>query len=322
MNNKERILDLQNIINKALVPLIDDDYVLLDIPNHCNIGDTLIWEGELQFLKSKVNHQCLYTACIYNWDETKIKNANIILFHGGGNFGDLYRIFQEFRLYVTSKYPYKRIIILPQTVWYNDKSLIEKDCSIFCNHPDIHICVRDKESFDLLKSYIPSSKLLLLPDMAFFMKIDKEERLSNKILFLKRKDAEISTDNLMLPPEITEVADWPTFSNNKYVQTIKNLINEFKIKLSIILQEIPVLSNLVDSRYGLNRRDNKERYIAMAISFFNKFETIYTTRLHGLILGVIMGKKMVIVDNKYNKCLNFYRTWLKDYDDITIINNA
>ena len=32
-------------------------------------------------------------------------------------------------------------------------------------------------------------------------------------------------------------------------------------------------------------------------------------RLHGLILGILMDKKVIIVDNKYNKCKNYYDTW-------------
>lgn len=48
MNNRN-IEKLQEIIIRNLVPKINEDYALLDIPNHCNIGDNLIWEGELNF---------------------------------------------------------------------------------------------------------------------------------------------------------------------------------------------------------------------------------------------------------------------------------
>ncbi len=75
-----------------------------------------------------------------------------------------------------------------------------------------------------------------------------------------------------------------------------------------------MLKKLVDPVYGLYNRDNRARYINMGIDFFDQYDEITTTRLHGLILGVLMGKNVVIYDNKYNKCSNFYDTWLKDFD--------
>lgn len=36
---KEKILQLKGYIEEALLPLIDNDYVLWDLPYHNNIGD-------------------------------------------------------------------------------------------------------------------------------------------------------------------------------------------------------------------------------------------------------------------------------------------
>lgn len=51
MNFESKNDQLRSIIYRELLPLIDNDYVLYDIPLHNNIGDLLIWEGELSFLK-------------------------------------------------------------------------------------------------------------------------------------------------------------------------------------------------------------------------------------------------------------------------------
>ena len=51
MSNRDKILSYRDLIKKKLIPLINADYVLLDVPNHPNIGDNLIWEGELRFLE-------------------------------------------------------------------------------------------------------------------------------------------------------------------------------------------------------------------------------------------------------------------------------
>ena len=52
MNYQEKITDLRKKIKDKLSPLIDNDYVLLDLPYHKNIGDILIWAGEIEFLKT------------------------------------------------------------------------------------------------------------------------------------------------------------------------------------------------------------------------------------------------------------------------------
>ena len=50
--NKDRINKLKLLIEKELTPLIDGDYALIDVPNYRNIGDNLIWKGELDFLNT------------------------------------------------------------------------------------------------------------------------------------------------------------------------------------------------------------------------------------------------------------------------------
>lgn len=52
MNFPEKIGQLRQIISDTLTPLITRDYLLLDVPYHGNIGDTLIWQGETDFLNT------------------------------------------------------------------------------------------------------------------------------------------------------------------------------------------------------------------------------------------------------------------------------
>ena len=54
MNNEEGIKELKSLISKTLLPLIGKQCVLYDVPFYKNIGDVLIWQGELSFLSE--NH--------------------------------------------------------------------------------------------------------------------------------------------------------------------------------------------------------------------------------------------------------------------------
>jgi len=326
MSNFYNIARLNDIIIRSLVPLIDSDYILLDVPNHPNIGDNLIWEGELVFLDKYVKQKRKYSANVYNIDYTKITNE-IILFHGGGNFGDLYPECQTLRLNVIENYKNNKIIILPQTVFYSDKKQLQKEAKIYNRHNNLTICVRDKLSYDILSEHIVKEKLLLLPDMAFFNDFSmKVVQAKNKVLIMHRTDQEKVDPSYInfiinsLPKDYNYlVTDWPTFSNNKYINHIVYLFSLQKIKFSRWLQKSKLFNHFVSHEYGLNSCNNRTKYIRKGVEFVNEFEYIYTTRLHGMILGILLDKKVVIVDNNYNKSINFYNTWLKDFSNIEIL---
>lgn len=83
--NTQRLDKLRQLIYDTLDPIIDNDYCLLDIPDYPNIGDQLIYEGELDYLK-RLNHKMLYVSNDKYEDFSKIPKNAIILLNGGGNF--------------------------------------------------------------------------------------------------------------------------------------------------------------------------------------------------------------------------------------------
>ena len=52
MQTESLIIHLREKIQKELAPMVNNDYVYLDLPYHPNIGDTLIWEGTREFLNT------------------------------------------------------------------------------------------------------------------------------------------------------------------------------------------------------------------------------------------------------------------------------
>ena len=76
------IESLRKKISDALTPLITHDYVLLDLPYYDNIGDTLIWEGTREFLKT-LPYKCLYYASKDSFRYRELPPEAIILLSGG-----------------------------------------------------------------------------------------------------------------------------------------------------------------------------------------------------------------------------------------------
>ena len=85
----EKIAELKNLIVNTLTPLIDNDYVLLELPYYSNVGDLLIWKGEEDFLK-KIPHKCLFRSSFHKFKFPVLSRNTVILLQGGGNWGDVW----------------------------------------------------------------------------------------------------------------------------------------------------------------------------------------------------------------------------------------
>ena len=87
MNAVEKVKALSKKISEVLTPLINRDYWLLEVPYYSNIGDTLIWQGERDFLAG-LPHKCRGMHSLESFAFPEIDKNDLILFQGGGNFGD------------------------------------------------------------------------------------------------------------------------------------------------------------------------------------------------------------------------------------------
>ncbi|MEJ8605400.1 polysaccharide pyruvyl transferase family protein [Riemerella anatipestifer] len=316
MENTKKIQKLKDLIIQNLTPIINSDYALIDIPDHDNIGDNLIWEGELSFLNS-IPYQKYYECSLTFFDHNCIRPETILLLHGGGNFGDIYPVVNNFRISLIQKYQNHKIIILPQTLHYKSQETLERDSKIINEHPNITICVRDEKSESLAKQYFSNATILLLPDMAFCIDLHKIQtnKKGNKILVMDRKDNENIPLNINIEQEY-DLLDWPTFNTTKE-ERYKKLRFEHRLdRIALMIQRHSPFSKYIDSRYGLKNKKRREKFIEMGTSFFSDYRKIYTTRLHGMILAVLMGKEVVILDNSYGKLSSYHNTWLKDFDNI------
>lgn len=320
MTFDEKRLTLRSKIESTLIPLINSDYVLLELPYYCNIGDLLIWEGEKDFL-AKIPYKCLYKASLFSYNKNyKIPSNAIILLQGGGNFGDLWERSQEFRLYIINKFPHNKIIIFPQTVFYANESKMHQDALLMSAHSNLTICARDMVSFDLLKANFKND-ILLLPDMAFCINVETllkyRVNYKNEILFVKRGDKEFKKYSLNFTSNIpVTVSDWPTYEHRlfldyvmKGLEKISTLLNRYDVKIRLLYSFIDWYAISIYKPYLLKK----------GVRFISEYKYIYTSRLHVAILSILLSKEFSFLDNFYGKNSQFYNTWLRDMDKIEMI---
>lgn len=307
---------------EQLSSLIDHDYIFLDLPYYSNIGDILIWKGTEEFLQT-LPYQCLYKAAIETYKKPIISKEVIILLQGGGNFGDIWRRHTNFCLRIIDEFPKNKIIILPQTVFYADEIILKKDAQLMGKHPNLTICARDRVTQHLLKTYFSKNTILLLPDMAFcipqtwFLKYIKPEKRA--ALFFKRKDKEFQPFNYqkyMQNQQNIEEHEWPSMERTLmacrlmyYLKSVHAIVKRFK--------SLSTISAKIVDRYAICVY--MPFLIKLGVQFLSRYQYIYTTRLHGAILGVLLQKPMTFFDNSYGKNSSFYNTWLKDLNGIEFI---
>lgn len=313
MKARQKIASLKKIIYESLTPLIGRKCILLDAPYYHNVGDVLIWTGEQSFLNDN-GIECLYTASYETCTFPKIGKDVTVLFNGGGNLGDLYHEHMDFLLSVIRHYPYNRVIVLPQTIYYEDVSLEEKDFKELLSHEDLYICCRDKVVYNHIQESF-GSKALLLPDMAFCI---SESRLqpyikkeTNNKLIIEREDCEKSGSNINGDGVIS---DWPVFMYSFKRSTFLNKIFKRIADAKILL--VTQISNRIWNWYAL--RFFQKLMIKEGVEFISPYKTVETTRLHGCILSILLDKQIVLVNNSYGKNKNFFDTWLYDLDSIKL----
>jgi len=319
MTFQQKNLQLKQLITEKLTPLITGDIIQLDLPYHVNIGDILIWEGEKTFLQT-LPYRCLHASSLQTFNPRyKIVESANILIHGGGNFGDLWRCNPVFWHSIVQRYPHNKIIVLPQSIFYQDEKLLAKDAEIFQRHKKITFCLRDKQSLDFANHYFPSVENILVPDMAYYLDMTKWEKhvrkQTDKTLFMYRKDHEIKNHNYGRVPIPSETRDWPTMERVPYF-----------IKFSLYSQAV---LNIFDRLFSARLKDSftdvyyqhilRKRFIQTGVAFLSSYSHIYTTRLHGGILSMLLQKPFTWFDNSYGKISSFYDTWLSDVEDITLV---
>lgn len=313
MNFLEKKRELQSIIEKELVPQINSNYVLWGLPYYTNIGDTLIWEGEIELLK-KTKGKCKGVCA---WNETfsqPLDKDTIILISGGGFFGDLWRTGWEFALKTIENYKDHEIIVFPCSIYYEDPKVREEDVKFLSGIKKLTIYVRDRASLEYGKRYF-KNEIRLIPDMAFCMSektlLQWSKSLPTKnALYLKREDKE-SVEAIDLGNTDHEVSDWITMT-----QPIEALDKFYRN-----LQRTRRLKRISGRLYNWVRHYMYYRRFRNILTEegcrqLSSYQTIYSTRLHGMILSTMLGRDTYFVDNSYGKVKALYDTWLQDCDNV------
>ncbi len=316
--------------------------VLLNYPNYCNVGDHLIWLGEVFYLTDICEAKIKYTAADisdFSADEMeKEAGKSPIIFHGGGNLGDLWGVHQEFREHIISQYCDRPIVIMPQSIYFASAENLDKAANIFNSHPDLTLFVREQRSYEIALKHFGNCQIFQSTDIAFqladtpYLKSYNIEQESS-ILYHCRYDAELNQSFSDAPiftlPNIVAY-DWiPLHLDYWYLREL--MLNNLPLSPSAmqispvsmqmkganfmawILQQLQQTfqshSVKLDSLYNPKMHRTSLGMIHCGIYQFKQHKMIITNRLHGHILCVLLDIPHIFLANSYYKNESFYENW-------------
>jgi pyruvyl transferase EpsO len=308
--HRSMMLDLQKKHDVIYELLKNKNFHYIDIPMHDNIGDLLIMQGTLAFFKKK-GLSPKTTSTAWAFDPAWVKPGDILVFHGGGNFGDLYTNINELREEIIGRFPNNRIVMMPQTIFFSSDESRDRSAAAFRRHPDVHIFVRDKVSQRIATQF--SDHVYLVPDMAHQLYPLAGSQRGQGVLRIERVDVE--------KPVVPESLKHLKFdTRTDWVEVIgaeKRWINlGWRLQGSFIARGWQTCRKLLGPVYWV---PVAQRFSSKAVDLFSRHDHIVTDRLHGHILSCLMDKKNTVIDNSYGKNSTYINEWTAGSDLVQLV---
>lgn len=298
--------------HQAIADLIGSrSFHYVDYPVHGNIGDLLIMHGTLAFFR-RYGLKPRISAPAFSYAPRWIARGDAIVFHGGGNFGDLYAAFgfQALREQVASTRPDNRIIIMPQTLHFTSPEARQRSARIFREHPDVHLCVRDYASYEMALEF--TDHVYLLPDMAhqLYPILPTHAPTSGALLISRMDDEkrEAGGGNIF---EVAAVTDWPVLvgDNERHIDRFRRSMHGLS-RLGMGWNGNKLLTRLWANYSG--------KLVGEAVRLFSSHNHIISDRLHGHILACLMNKSSTVLDNSYGKNSGYVSAWTANSELVSL----
>ena len=319
-------MNLREILSSKLLESIPEgasNFVIVDVPDHPNVGDSAIFLGEYDFLLTHYPKATINIVDYRSYSEGQyylLERADCIFFHGGGNFGDLWMRHQNIRLGVMEQFSNKVLIQFPQSIHFDTKEVLEKTKATIKKCESFTFFVRDVVSQKFANENFDCD-VKLSPDMAFCMNTIQRSKAKLDVFCLLRIDKERLFDNsesikikLNDNKLSFEVDDWVVEK-----APIKAEINKVICRF---IRKFPGLNPLFQPLYEKLRIAYAKDNVARGVKLLSKGNVVITDRLHAFILSTLLGIENFVFDSRGGKVGNFHSTWSKGFNGSKLVKEV
>lgn len=306
---------------EALPVRRDKPWCLLGWPGHANIGDSAIWAASRDLLTR-------HFGCPPAWVAGELKlpaylsrmtSDTTIFLLGGGNFGDLWAGFHEYRLAVLKRFPHNTIVQLPQSICFLDAAKHSEMAAAIATHQGVVLLLRDQASFEFAQNSFDCPQILC-PDMAQALVQDegfaqplRDVGSGEGVLSLVRQDKEMAskTPDRAWLAGFGALTDW-LGSSRKMSRIDRALAKalESDTRLSEFLASAAFMTRM-EGAFQLRARHEVKRGLRLLCSA----RYVVTDRLHAHILCSMLGIQHAVYDTAYGKLSSYIETWNKAIGD-------
>lgn len=261
----------------------------LDAASYNNLGDQAIALSMELFLNDifgKENVNVFSEKEVIHYIKSlkkQIRPGDIIALSGGGNMGDLYPRYEALRRILIKNFKNNRIVVFPQTVDYScgkyGKREFDRGIAVYKSHPDLFVCVRERNSFDILIRQLPN--VVLVQDIVFYLYgkifVNSKNFVSNQVGLCLRKDKE------------------SLLSKEQYINIEKKIKEQS--------ERVFVFTTMAEIKEQYDFLIRK-KLIVEKLKEISACKVVVTDRLHGMIFSLLAGVPCVAVDNSNHKVSN------------------
>lgn len=277
--------------------------LLMGGPEYNNLGDHAIAYATKEFVQTRIKDACYIEISereiMRHLSKLKkyIRESDVLLLQGGGNLGDVYKDQQRIRELVIKAFPNNRIIMIPQTVYFNDTREnapnLVKIKELFESHQHLFLFAREEYSFALMQKLFCKCKVALVPDIVLSLSLEKMQQKNERegVCVCFRSDRE----------SILELAD------KDFVLSVLNR------KFSKVDPIDTVVNNWV-------RKEAREKELMSIWRKIASCELLVTDRLHGMIFAAITKTPCIAFSNDNKKIMGVYK-WISNCKWIEFCEN-
>nr|WP_228502059.1 polysaccharide pyruvyl transferase family protein [Plantibacter sp. VKM Ac-2885] len=282
----------------------------MDAPNQTNVGDSLIWAGEMAYLR-RMGLRLRYVADIKSYDPVALRRAmpsGVVLLHGGGNFGDLWTGHQNHREQIVEDLPDYRLVQLSQSIYFASDERAARADAIIGAHKDFRLLLRDSLSMERAGRQLPSLNPTYCYDMALGFEPASLKRTAGgkDLLIIARQDKEAMSglhdvaEDWGAGVSVTST-DWHSegwLAVRYSVARRAMRLHQFLVRVRRRLGWTPTLpqwivQHLIASLNEIN--------ITGALRWYAAADLVVVDRLHAHVLALLLGIDHVALDNNYRK---------------------